>query len=529
MKKNGITLILCMVLSFCKAAGEACPVIPLPREAVKGSGTFVMGEDTPVIISEPSLEGTADYFRSQVMRFTAISLSPGKEPGNIPVIRLELTEDNTPEEAYELHIDPEGIVVRASGVPGVFNGTMSLLQLIVNGGKVDSKVEIPGWEIRDDPQYSWRGLMLDVSRYFIPKKKILSLVDWMAFYKLNRLHLHLTDEPGWRIEIKKYPKLASVGGIGDHNDPAKPAQYFTQQDIAEIVDYAGKRNITVIPEIDMPGHATAANKAYPQYSGGGSEQHPEFTFDPGNGKTYGYLTAILREVHALFPSGMLHLGGDEVSFGNDKWMQNKGIRKLMARHRLKDVKEVEYYFMKRMADSVYAMGADLLAWDELAGTNLPANKTVMFWWRHDKPEQLHQALQQGYRTVICPRLPYYFDFVQDSTHDSGRKWGGKFNALADVYRFSVKDWTGGEDVEKILGVQANLWTETVTSIKRLDYLLFPRIAALSESAWTTDRNDLSFFMKRLEGHLELYQNEKIYYYNPIHPATTPEPVYTKKK
>ncbi|MBC9796548.1 beta-N-acetylhexosaminidase [Sinomicrobium weinanense] len=529
MKRFCITTILCLAVSLPVAAWQNCPVIPLPQEAVKGNDTFLLSEKTPLVVASDVLRSTADYFRSQVIKFAGISLSEAKGSDDTPAIRLELTEEKGDKEAYELHIDSGGITIRASGVPGVFNGTVSVLQLIANTGKSGGQVKIPAWQIRDAPQYSWRGLMLDVSRYFIPKEKIVSLLDWMAFYKLNRLHLHLTDEPGWRIEIKKYPRLASVGGVGDQNDPHKPAQYFTQEDIAEIVEYAGKRNITVIPEIDMPGHATAANRAYPQYSGGGSEQHPEFTFDPENEDTYAYLTGILKEVNGLFPSRMLHLGGDEVSFGNDKWIQSRGIKELMSRHGLKDVREVEYHFMKRMADSVYAMGANLLAWDELADTDLPADKTILFWWRHDKPEQLHKALERGYRTVICPRLPYYFDFVQDSTHNSGRKWGGKFSPIKDVYHFSAGDWTQGKATGKILGVQANLWTETVTSIKRLDYLLFPRIAALSESAWTTDRDDLPFFMKRLEDHLELYRSEKIYYYNPLKPETTPEPVYTKKK
>ncbi|MFP4367730.1 MAG: family 20 glycosylhydrolase, partial [Bacteroidales bacterium] len=171
-------------------------------------------------------------------------------------------------------------------------------------------------EIREDPEYGWRGIMLDESRHFFGKDKVKSILDWMVYYKLNRFHWHLTDSPGWRIEIKKYPKLGHVGGIGNHTDPFTPAEFYTQEDIKEIIAYAKERKIVVIPEIDMPGHATAANHAYPEYSGGGSERYPDWTFHPGREGTYQYLTDILREVDALFPSQMVHLGGDEVSCGN---------------------------------------------------------------------------------------------------------------------------------------------------------------------------------------------------------------------
>src|SRR5690606_13307445 len=170
-------------------------------------------------------------------------------------------------------------------------------------------IAIPAWEITDQPRYAWRGLMLDESRHFFGKEKVKSILDWMAFYKLNRFHWHLTDEPAWRLEIKKYPLLTLIGGIGSFTDGAAPAAYYTQQQIHEIVAYAAERNITVIPEIDMPGHATAANRAYPEYSGGGTEAHPHFTFNPGKEDTYAYLTDILRETNALFPSQLLHLGG----------------------------------------------------------------------------------------------------------------------------------------------------------------------------------------------------------------------------
>ncbi|MCH5599604.1 family 20 glycosylhydrolase [Niabella ginsengisoli] len=358
--------------------------------------------------------------------------------------------------------------------------------------------------------------MLDESRHFFGAEKVKSILDWMAYYKLNRFHWHLTDAPAWRIEIKQYPKLALIGGIGSHSNPDEPAQFYTQEQIAEIVSYAANRNIVVIPEIDMPGHATAANRAYPQFSGGGSEKHPEFTFHPAKEETYQYLTNILREVQAMFPSKMLHLGGDEVSFGNAKWMADAAVKKLMATKGLKTVTDVERYFMQRMADSVFKMNAKLLAWDEVANMDFPKNKTIVFWWRHDKPEQLTTVLNKGYSTVLCPRLPLYFDFVQDSTHTVGRKWGGGFSPLQDVYNFNAENLPGvtSKNQDQILGIQANLWTETMRRSDQLDFMLFPRMAALSEASWkSSEKNNYQEFTGILKKHFILYDKEGINFYN----------------
>ncbi|SMD04933.1 family 20 glycosylhydrolase [Pedobacter nyackensis] len=305
-----------------------------------------------------------------------------------------------------------------------------------------------------------------------------------------------------------------------------PAQYYTQEQIKEIVSYAAQRFITVIPEIDMPGHATAANKAYPEFSGGGAPGHPEFTFNPGKEETYTYLSNILRETNALFPAQMIHLGGDEVSYGNQKWPTNPDIQRLMASHGLKDVKTVERYFMKRMADSVYMRNAKLLLWDEMAEVDLPVDKTIIYWWRQDRPDVLELALKKGFKTVLCPRLPFYFDFVQDSTHTNGRKWNKLYNSLQNVYNFSVDQYMNvSAQKDLILGVQADLWTETVQNEQRLDFLLFPRITALAEVGWTAKEDrDYQGYMERLKGHLKLFQEAGLYYYNPFYPARSPEPV-----
>jgi hexosaminidase len=264
----------------------------------------------------------------------------------------------------------------------------------------------------------------------------------------------------------------------------------------------------------MPGHATAANKAYPEYSGGGTEQHPEFTFNPGKEATYTYLTDILKEVKMLFKTDKIHLGADEVSFGAKAWETNAEVKQLMDKHQLKGILDVENYFVKRMADSIFKMDAKVLAWDEALSANLPKDKTLLFWWRHDKPQLLDQALSKGYQIVICPRLPLYLDFVQDENHKLGRKWKGEFNTLFDVYRFPEK--SAFAENKLVVGLQGNVWTETIYNSKRLDFMLFPRIAALAEATWTQQENkNEAAFGKLLRRELKLYKKQGIYFYDPF--------------
>jgi hexosaminidase len=368
--------------------------------------------------------------------------------------------------------------------------------------------------------------MLDESRHFFGKEKVKQLLDWMAFYKLNKFHWHLTDVDGWRIEIKKYPKLTSIGGVGNKTDSTAEAKYYTQEDLKEVVAYAAERFITVIPEIDMPGHATAANRAYPEYSGGSINKYPNFTFDPANEKTYQFLADILKETNSLFPAGMIHLGGDEVALGIQAWAGKPAIMDLMAKNRFTSLADLEHYFFRRMADTVISMNDKILCWDEAAETDLPADKTIVFWWRQNVPSQLQLALQKKYQIVLCPRIPLYFDFLQDKSHVSGRKWIGTFNSVSSVYNFPYKEFPAEQlQSNQILGIQANLWTELVGSEKRLDFMVFPRLAALAEAAWTDSANkDENSFNERLRSDFVLYDKAGIYYFNPLDPSMHPEAI-----
>ena len=347
----------------------------------------------------------------------------------------------------------------------------------------------------------------------------------MALYKLNVFHWHLTDEPGWRIEIKSFPLLTSVGGRGDATDSGKKPQFYTQAEIREIVHYATVRGITVIPEIDLPGHASAAIRAYPVFSGGGSAAHPDFTFNPGLDTTYGFLSKIFKEVAGLFPSKIIHIGGDEVSFGNENWNTDPAILSLKSRFNLKRNKDVEQYFVGRIADSIYKMGCRVAGWDEIADAALQPDKTIVMWWRHDHPEQLQKAIARGFQVVLMPRLPFYFDFVQTDRDRAGRRWKKSFNTLEDVYAFDPDSLVAPQNRRQVEGTEAALWTEQIASPERLYYMLFPRICALAENAWTGNNGgsrDYLSFLKQINGHMDYWQKHGFGYFNVSDPDKTPE-------
>jgi len=491
------------------AAQNTCPIIPQPLKSNQSEGYFVFDGGVR-ILGEQQLADYIAQFRMVLAEKNNYQLSNKK---NNRTVNLILQKNSTDNENYQLNTSSNKIEIKAGTKKGIANGLASLAQLVINYTNGQSS-KIPNWQIEDEPRFAWRGFMLDESRHFFGEQKVKQLLDWMAYYKLNKFHWHLTDEQGWRLAIEKYPKLTTIGGVGNHSNKNAPARFYTQQQIKTIVDYAAKRNIEIIPEIDMPGHATAANKAYPEYSGGGTKEHPEFTFNPGKEATYGYLTDIIREVKSLFKTDKIHLGADEVAFGAKAWETDEDVKSLMAAHNLKSILDVENYFVKRMADSIYKLNTKVLAWDEALSADLDKEKAILFWWRHDKPQLLEQALTKGYSVVVCPRLPLYLDFVQGNSHKLGRKWGGKFNTLLNIYQFPGNEAFASNPLVK--GLQGNLWTETIYNEQRLDFMLFPRIAALAEAAWTKQENkNDDTFLKLVKNELTMYQKQGIYYYDPF--------------
>ncbi len=515
MKITYLLLPLLLLLQVSPAQSQVA-IIPQPNSVRLSGGDLVLRDNSYIKESEAFREA-AELFREQLFVRTGFTWFKTEQNAAAAVVFTQ-NPALQPEE-YILNIIPGRVVVEASAKAGAHNAVMSLLQMMVFG-KETGLSRIPLGKIQDKPEYAWRGYMLDESRHFFGVEKVKQILNWMAFYKLNKFHWHLTDEPAWRLEIKKYPLLSRVGGIGTYTDPLTEARYYTQEEIRDIVTYAAKRQIEVIPEIDMPGHATAANRAYPQFSGGGTPNHPDFTFHPAKKGTYTYLANVLKEVNVLFPSGLVHLGGDEVSFGSEAWNADPLINDLKAQQKFTTNKEVETYFMRRMADSLFRMNARLGVWDEMADSGLPRDKTIQFWWRHDKPEQLQLALKNGYAAVVCPRIPFYFDFVQEEKHRYGRKWGKAFGTLQALYEYNIEDLRKSETYKgQVLGVQGNLWTETVNTTERLDFLTFPRLAALAEVGWSDSKaKNYGRFLEQLKKHLGLYREENLYFYDPFDPA-----------
>lgn len=513
-------LLLAPVCVFAQNAG----IIPQPNGYVKTDGKFELNSNTIIGMNDASLLPQANYLQTELQKSNGMAIAVDQNEIKA-LIDLQLVKRDEPRGSYTLKITTHTVVITSATNEGVFYGLVSLLQLI-RTQPVGTIVNIPSCEITDVPRFQWRGFMLDESRHFFGKDKVKQLLDWMAFYKLNKFHWHLTDANGWRLEIKKYPKLTSVGGIGNKTDSLAEAKYYTQAEIKEIVAYASERFIAVIPEIDMPGHATAANRAYPEYNGGGSASYPNFTFDPSNENVYQFLTDILKETNSLFPSGMIHLGGDEVSLGMQAWAGKPAIMAMMAKNNFTSLTDLEHYFFRRMADTVIRMGDKVLCWDEAADSDLPPDKTIVFWWRQNVPSQLRVALNKKYQVVLCPRLPLYFDFVQDKNHVSGRKWPGSLNTVSSVYNFPYKEFPADElNSNLVLGIQANIWTELIGSEKRLDFMIFPRMAALAEAAWTDSlRKDESSFNERLKANFVLYDKAGIYYYNSLDPSAHPEAI-----
>ena len=485
-------------------------IIPQPNKVVEKTGKLAISS---ACVLAGSLKDSPRVKAGVCGLFKSVSTDPSSKAVLVKVDIGGKGEVGS----YKLTVNDEGIFIESPSPSGGYYALQTLKQLIL----FNKSGAIPCLEIEDAPRFGWRGFMLDESRHFFGKDKVKELLDYMALYKMNRFHWHLTDSPGWRIEIKKYPKLTSIGAIGNHSDPKAVAEFYTQEDIKEIVEYASRRFIQIIPEIDMPGHAAAAARAYPEISGGGSEKHPDFTFNPGPEKTYAFLTDVLAEVAALFPSQWIHYGGDEVHFANKQWLEIPEVKELMKRENLKNLKEVEFYFNRRMAEVIDGLGRKTVAWDEVVNAGLDKDKTLVMWWRHDKPGVLAAAVEKGFDVVLCPRIPCYFDFVQDDSHKVGRRWKG-FCPLDKVYKFPL---TLTPEVENFTGIQANLWSEKVATSERFDFMTYPRLQAISEACWTQHKNkNYDQFCTRLKAHIPYMKKQGTYYFNPFDEDEHPEPV-----
>ena len=476
-------------------------VIPEPAQYRPAKGEFVLS------IAENKALETNNVLPSRVVQRIVPDCTTGAD------------------EAYRLEITPDSVFIQSATVTGAFRGEETLKQLLRFGKGTTSACVI-----NDAPRYSWRGFMLDESRHFFGKEKVKQLLDIMASLRLNVFHWHLTDEPGWRIEIKKYPLLTKVGSKGNYHNPSAPAAFYTQEDVKDIVAYAAARHIMIVPEFDMPGHATAACRAYPELSGGGEGRWKDFTFHPCKEETFRFINDVLDELITLFPSPYIHIGGDEVHFGNQEWFTDQQIQQFIKDKQLMNETGLEQYFVRRVADIIAAKGKTMIGWDEIVDAGVSPDKAVVMWWRHDRRYQLLKALESGYRVIMTPRRPMYGDFVQYSTHNVGRYWDG-YNPIEDVFSFprSIEHLFKGYE-SQIMGMQYSLWTERVADVKRLDFMVFPRLVAAAEAAWTPAvRKDYSRFMRRLPFFLHWLDTKDIYYFDPFAPERRPEPTAPEKE
>jgi hexosaminidase len=313
-----------------------------------------------------------------------------------------------------------------------------------------------------------------------------------------------------------------VDGSETDRSPDAPVQYYTQDEIREIVAYAKQRAINIIPEIDMPGHADAAVTAYPEHDGGGYQSKtdplkwPRFTFNPAKKETLEFLDDILAEVAGLFPdAGVIHFGGDEVHFGWHKWPKLPEVQSLMKKEGIKDLAGVEAWFNRRTAATINRLGFKAGGWDEIVASGLAPDKSLVWWWRHDKPEMLKRALDAGFPVILTPRRPCYLDFVQHESHQVGRRWDG-YNPLAVVYQFPAKLNLTDSDEAKVRGIQASLWTETTVTQARRDFMTWPRLIALAEAAWTAEeKKDFASFEDRLKPQFAWLKEKGIGYFDPF--------------
>ncbi|QNE41965.1 family 20 glycosylhydrolase (plasmid) [Hymenobacter sp. NBH84] len=516
------TLLYLLLLAPSLALAQQQPVVSIVPEPVQlqlGQGGFTIDGGTTVRLDNArrELAPAADFLAGCIQRISGYELPRKGKASN--AIRLSL--ENVPgvgEEGYKLAVSPQGIRISANTKAGILYGMQSLLQTLPQV-RTNAALLVPSMQVTDYPRFAWRGMHLDVSRHFFPPAAVKEYIDLLASYKMNRFHWHLIDDTGWRLQIKQYPKLTEVGAWRvDQNDKAwdqrpqaQPGQaptyggYYTQQQVREIVAYAAARNVTVVPEIEMPGHVASAIAAYPELS---CEQKPQLpltggnytgissNYCPGNEAVYTFLENVLDETMALFPGKYIHIGGDEVD--KSSWKKCARCQALMKREGLKDEDELQSYFIKRIEKYVVSKGRRIIGWDEILEGGLAPEATVMSWRGESGGIE---AARQGHDVVMTPGKPVYFDQYQAGPAGEPLAIGG-FNTLKNVYDYEPvpKELTAAQ-AQHVLGAQANLWTEYITTVNQVEYMVLPRMLALAEVVWSPkEKRSWEGFSARLPYH-----------------------------
>lgn len=533
--KNILLLLLIVTLTKVNGQNSSINLIPQPVEIKQNKGTYQLKAVTTISFNKAESQKVAGMLAHNLNTPTGLNLKV--QQGKSGTIQLNLNEIVNPrlgKEGYTLESTTKGVIISANETAGLFYGTQTLMKLLPK--EIESKEVTKGnWvisavKIIDYPRFAWRGLMLDVSRHFFPKSYIKKFIDHMVKYKYNVFHWHLSDDTGWRIEIKQYPKLTEVGAWrvprtgkwGSYEGPelgeaATDGGYYTQQDIKEIVKYAQDRFVTIVPEIDIPGHSQALIAAYPTSSCTG-EQYIVFpgsnsgmganVICAGNEDNFKMLNGIFSEIADLFPGQYVHAGGDEVN--KDFWKKCAKCQKRMKDEGLKDEHELQSYLIKRTEKILASKGKKLIGWDEILEGGLAPDAAVMSW---RGPEGGISAAKAGHYVVMSPLQYCYLDYQQSDM--AIEQTGGGFLKLSDIYKFEPVP--EGVDAKYILGGQGNVWTEFIASTGRADNMTWPRALALSEILWSpkAERN-YSEFSDRVESQLPRFVSAGVNYSGSIY-------------
>ena len=519
-------MVTMMATGSMKAQTARYDIVPLPRSIVQQHAPgFVLGEKTAIVYAD-GLEKEARFLSDYVAEMTQMKLAvrpfakKSDARGNIllsiavPNKKKVVVEPN--EEAYTLTVTAKGVAISGQTAAAVFRGVQTLRKSLPIVKESGSQIALPAVVIQDEPRFAYRGMHLDCSRHFFPVEFVKRYIDLIALHGMNKFHWHITDDQGWRFESKKYPKLTSIGGwrsgtvVGRNSgidDGIRHGGFYTQEECRDIVRYAADRHITIIPEIDMPGHMVAALAAYPEYGCTGGPYEVEHTWGvfadvlcPGKEQTFKFVEDVLSEVIDVFPSEYIHIGGDECP--RDRWktcdlcqqrIKNEGI-KGEGKQTAED--HLQGYFTKRVEKFLHSKGKRLIGWDELLGCDVDVTSTIMSW-RGAEPGA--KAAKLGHDVIMTPNSPMYFDHYQtDKTNNEPLSIGGN-SPVAKVYAFEpvAADLTP-EEAKHILGVQANVWTEYIYSTQHVEYQILPRMAALAEVQWLQpDQKDFDAFKERV--------------------------------
>ncbi|MGF7037087.1 family 20 glycosylhydrolase [Mucilaginibacter lappiensis] len=536
-------LICCGTLTVQAQDASKFPLIPYPSHLVAGEGTFIISGKTNII--------TAKEFVNEAGELNKLMLKAlGK--------RLLIVKSNKPQsiklvydatliapEAYKLNISNSQLTIAAKDAAGVFHAIETIRQLLpvsIEQGTISKRLVLPAVTIEDQPAYAWRGMHLDVSRHFFSVAYLKKFIDRMALYKMNKLHLHLTDDQGWRIEIKKYPKLTEEGAWRTYNNQDSACMkrakdnpdfiidkehiiqrdgktlyggFYTQQEMKGVVAYATARHIDIIPEIDMPGHMMAAINSYPFLTCNGENSWGKlFTkpICPGNETTYEFAQNVFSEIMDIFPSKYIHIGGDEVD--RTDWAKSDSCKILMQREGIKDLPALQSYFINRMEKFFNSKGRKLIGWDEIIEGGISPTAIIMYWrtWVPDAPVK---AVKNGNTVIMTPGEPLYFDNQPDQY------------SIDRVYHFNpVPKVLNAEEAKSIIGAQANIWTEMIPSERRADYMYMPRLTALAEMLWTNQPDKYDSYLKRLVKQYSRMDAMQINYRLPDLPGLLNEYVFT---